>query len=152
MKRYISPIIFGLGWILLGIYLISGHYINGLSTNKSAFSFSPVAWEYHLQLFEGALQCNLTDEDLLKRKMFLKDKIFLNVVKKEKSRNGFVYYFNDEEFLLDYVLEFVQKEKACCPFFKFDISILPFNKGFALQISGSEEAVKILKNFESNSF
>jgi hypothetical protein len=44
--------------------------------------------------------------------------------------------------------ELMLKEKACCPFFKFDLSILPFNKGIALKISGSKAVKEMLVSFE----
>jgi len=84
----------------------------------------------------------------LERKKILKETIFSKVVKKEESLNGYTYFFEDDSNLLASVLEHVQIEKACCPFFKFDISILPFSKGFALQISGSEAALEMIKEFE----
>ena len=102
-----------------------------------------------MQLFEGAIQCNLIEEDLVERKKVLKEAIFSKVQKKEESSEGFIYYFEDDSELLSNVLEHVEIEKACCPFFKFDISILPFNNGFALQISGSEAALEMIKEFES---
>jgi len=101
-----------------------------------------------MQLFEGAIQCSLIEEDLLERKKLLQKTIFSKVQKKEKSLNGYIYYFNDEANLLASVLEHVQIEKACCPFFKFDISILPYDNGFALQISGSEDALEMIAEFE----
>lgn len=101
-----------------------------------------------MQIFNGVVQCNLIGDDLLDRKMILKENIFSNVQKREESLNGITYYFKDDSNLLESLLEHVQIEKACCPFFKFDISILPFNKGFALKISGSKEAIEMIKNFE----
>jgi len=40
------------------------------------------------------------------------------------------------------------KEKNCCSFFKFDISILPFEKGIAFQVSGSKGVKEMLVDFE----
>jgi len=101
-----------------------------------------------MQIFNGAIQCSLVNEDLLNRKKTLRQIIFTNIVSRKTSLNGVTYYFNDNADLLESVLEHVQIEKACCPFFKFDISILPFNNGFALQISGSKDALEMIKDFE----
>lgn len=109
---------------------------------------SPISWDNHLQIFNGAIQCNLIGDDLLDRKLVLKERIFSKVIKREESLNGITYYFKDDSKLLESVLEHVQIEKACCPFFKLDISILPFNNGFALKISGSEDAIEMIKDFE----
>jgi len=136
----------------LALFLSSGYYFNKLSSDSAAFKFSPVTWDDHMQMFNGAIQCNLIEDDLLERKKLLKETIFSKVLKKEESLNGYIYYFNDDPNLLESVLEHIQIEKACCPFFKFDISILPFNNGFALQISGSEDAIEMIKDFELKDF
>lgn len=150
MKRKIPITILGLGWVFLAIFLTSGYYFNKLTINSNGFKLSPITWDNHMQIFNGAVQCNLIEEDLIDRKKILKQEIFSKVIKREESLNGIIYYFKDDLNLLESVLEHVQIEKACCPFFKFDISILPFNSGFALQVSGSEDALQMLKEFESS--
>jgi len=145
-------IILGLGWVFLALFLTSGYYFNKLNNDSNGFKFSPITWNNHIKVFNGAIQCNLIGDDLLDRKKMLKQTIFSKVLKRKESLNGITYYFNDDSNLLELVLEHVQIEKACCPFFKFDISILPFNNGFALQISGSEDALQMLKEFESSDF
>ena len=152
MKKNILFVLLSAGWFFLAVFLLSGYYFNKLSVGVDTSIFSPVSWGDHMQVFEGALQCSLTDEDLLERKQVLKESVFSKVTRKEEKTNGFVYYFKDEEGLLNDALEFIQKEKSCCPFFKFDVSILPFDHGFAIQISGSEEAIGMLKDFENNDF
>lgn len=150
MKRLFLLLFLSLGWILLAIFLISGYYYNKLSLNDSVSKFHPIAWEDHLQIFDGAVQCKLVGDDLLERKKVLKEQIFSNVSKKRTVHNGYVYYFHDRDLLLQDALEFVKCERECCPFFKFDISILPFDQGFAIQISGSEAAFEMLSDFESS--
>jgi len=151
MRRIIKAIILSSGWLCLGIFLISGNYVNQTTENVESSKFRPIAWSDHMQFFNGAIQCNLIEEELLIRKDKLKTDIFSNVERSEESENGYIYYFNDDTVLLASLLEHVQIEKACCPFFKFDISILPFNKGFALQISGPKAALKMIEEFEDES-
>jgi len=150
MRRKILIILLSAGWFLFALSLTSGYYFKKLSYKSNEFKFSPIAWDDHLQVFNGAIQCNLIEDDLLERKQILKETIFSKVIKKERSLNGYLYYFDDDTKLLADVLEHVQIEKACCPFFKFDISILPFNNGFALQISGSEDAIEMIEEFDSS--
>lgn len=152
MKNKVSIFVLSLGWVLLAIFLFSGYYFNKFSEGVNNTNFSPIAWEDHMQMFKGAVQCTLTDDDLLERKKLLKEKIFSKVNAKKEMPNGIAYYFSDDKLLLADAIEFILKEKACCPFFKFDLSILPFDNGFAIQISGSEEAMAMLKDFESNEF
>lgn len=150
MKSKILISILGLGWIFLAVFLISGYYFNTLSNNSNTFKLSPITWDNHMHMFNGAIQCNLLEEDLIDRKETLKKTIFSKVQKREESLNGITYYFENDSNLLESVLEHVQIEKACCPFFKFDISILPFNNGFAFQVSGSKEAIEMIKEFEKS--
>ena len=152
MKNKFLIFVLGSGWLFFFMSILSGYYFNKFSGKTGYSSFQPIGWENHAQIFDGAIQCALTEPALLERKKVLKEKIFSKVIRKEKLSNGVVYYFEYEELLLGEVLEFTQKEKACCPFFKFDISILPFDHGLALQISGSEEALEIIRDFEENNF
>lgn len=141
-------IIFGLGWIILALFLVSGYFYEKLSIPSESTTFIPISWESHKQIFNGVVQCSLIPEDLSTRKEELKKTIFSKVEKRKEDSNGVIFYFNDEPNLLESVLEHMMIERQCCPFFKFDVSILPFNKGFALQISGSEDAIEMVKEYE----
>lgn len=151
MKK-ISILFLGSAWVLLAIFILSSYFFNKYSNDNNQPAFMPIAWEDQKQFFKGAIQCSLTSEALLERKQQLKEKVFSKVIKKEQTQNGYIFYFNNDAKILEETLEFVLKEKACCPFFKFDISILPYNYGFAFQISGAEEALEMLEDFENNSF
>ena len=150
MKSKLSQVILGSGWIFLCLFIVSAYAFNSLSSNSATSKFSPIKLDSHVHMFNGAIQCNLIGEELTARKEVLKEEIFAKVTKREESKNGIIYYFENDPKLLQSVLEHVQIEKACCPFFKFDISILPFDNGFALQISGSEDAMEFIKEFESS--
>jgi len=149
VNKTILLVVLGMGWVFFALILSSNYFFNKFSISPEASSFNPITWENHMQLFNGAVQCNLIEEELLERKKLLKETIFSNVQRRVESSDGITYYFDDEADLIASVLEHVQIEKACCPFFKFDISILPFNNGFALKISGSEEAIEMIKGLES---
>lgn len=144
----ISTILLGMGWVLLGLFLLSGAYYKKFSGSEGESFLSPIAWEDHLLVFKGAVSCRLSSEELLERKAELRELVLSKVDRKETQANGHVFYFRDDPELLQHLMEFVQKEKACCPFFKFDLSILPFEKGIALQISGSDEAIDMIKEME----
>ena len=146
MKK-IKNTFLGLGWILLAVYLIVGYVFKQFSSEPASV-FAPVAWEDQQAVFEGVLSCSLTSEALQERRAVLKTEIFNRLLRKEEIAQGFIYYFGDTEGLAEKITELMLKEKACCPFFKFDLSILPFNKGIALQISGSKAVKDMLQNFE----
>ncbi len=152
MKKNLTYLLLGSGWLFLAIFLLSGYFFNKLSDGNETSNFRPIVWGYHMELFKGAVQCSLLEDDILERKIFLKKKVFSKVTRKEEKIDGSIYFFEDEITLLSDAIEFVQKEKECCPFFKFDISILPFGQGFAIQISGSEDAIEMLRDFENNEY
>jgi hypothetical protein len=97
---------------------------------------------------EGVISCSLTSEGFQERRIELKNKIFSQLLKKEELPQGFTFYFNDTEGMAENLTELMLNEKACCPFFKFDLSILLFNKGIALKISGSKAVKEMLVSFE----
>ena len=141
MKGKLRMLFWGLGWVLFFIFLISSFVMNKYTANNRFSNFSPIAWDDHAAVLKGSLSCALTSEELIDRKKELQDTIFPKVKKQEELTDGFVFYFDDEEGLAEQLMEFIAKEKQCCPFLKFDLSILPFGKGMGLRISGSE-AVK----------
>lgn len=145
--KILRQILLGLGWVLFAVYFIGGYVYKQFSPEPISL-FTPVAWEDQQAVFEGAISCSLTNEELLERKKVLKKAVFSQLNKKEEVTHGFVYYFDDKDGLAEKITELMLKEKACCPFFKFDLSILPFNKGIALSITGSAAVKEMLKDFE----
>jgi len=144
--------ILGLGWVLFILFLGSRYVMNQFKSGNDNSVFTPITWGEHLNVFEGALSCSLTSVELRDRIALLRTEIFPNLTKKEELADGFIYYFDDEGDIAIKILEFIGKEKQCCPFFKFDISVLPFKKGIALQISGSKGVKDFLlsKELEMN--
>ena len=124
--------------------------MNTFKSGEKQFAFTPISWNEHVSVFEGAISCSLTDAALQDRIAFLKKDIFSKIKKKVEMEEGFIYYFEDEGDIAKNILDFIDMEKQCCPFFKFDFSILPFKKGLALQISGSKEAKEFIKEVGFN--
>ena len=148
MKNKLLIPVLALGWVLLFLFLGSTYFFNSFTNDTGKDLWSPIAWEEHLLVFDGALTCSLTSDELLERKKELKEKIFPQMIKKQSLDNGYIYYFEDNQQLVEDILEFIGKEKQCCPFFKFDFSVLPFKKGLALQISGSPAVKDFLEDME----
>ncbi len=145
MKKMLKTLFFLSGWLLLALFLLSAYLFKPLSN-------TPIPWENHWQGFHGLIECSLSDSELSERKELLKRQVFSKLDHKLATENGFIYYFDDDPDLLNWVWELIEQEKACCPFFKFDLSILPFKQGFALQISGAPAAFELLKDFEKTDF
>ena len=145
--NYFKSIILSLGWVFFAVFLISGYVMNTFKSGNHSL-FTPITWDEHLNVFDGALSCSLTSEALMDRIALLREEIFPKLKKKEELAEGFIYYFEDEGDLAVKILEFIGKEKQCCPFFKFDVSVLPFKKGIALKISGSKGVKEFLLSKE----
>lgn len=149
MKKSALLIFLGTGWILFILFLISGTMYSKFSPTSSS-TLAGISWDNHMDMFKGVIQCSLGSDELEERKSFVKENLFSKVIKKEKSTTSMTYYFDDKSETLDYAMEFLQKEKDCCPFFKFDMSILPFSKGFAVKISGTEDAMHFLQEIDDS--
>lgn len=143
--------LFGIfGWLLFSFLLVSSLIFNKFSpAGESASTTSKlfISWQDHLDVFQGALSCTLLPDDLRERLETLKVEVFANLIAKEELDDGYIFYFEDDKIMLDKVFEFISTEKLCCPFFKFDVSVLPFNKGLALRISGSKEIKSFVANY-----
>jgi len=149
MKNKLGILFLSLGWVLLVLFIGSG-FVFKTFTGSDQSVIAPISWEEHLLVFDGALSCSLTSAELMKRKQELKENIFPKLKKKTALSDGYIYYFEDEPGLAENIMEFIGKEKQCCPFFKFDFSVLPFKKGLAFQISGSPAVKEFLMDFEQN--
>lgn len=147
MKKILKYVFFSAGWLLLAFFLVSSYFAKRFDMGNGATGYSPISWERQVDFFKGAIQCSLTDAELLERKELIQADLLSRLDRKEEVANGFVFYFKDEPGLLELAMEFVAKEKACCPFFKFDISVLPFNQGIALGLSGAPGAVDLIREF-----
>ena len=113
------------------------------------FYLTPISWEDHLSVFDGALTCSLTTEEELASRLKLKQALFSNLKNKEELENGYVYYFDQKVGFYEKATELIGKELKCCPFLKFDLSILPFGKGMAIQVSSGEGVKAFLDDFEN---
>ncbi len=151
-ETFMSQVFYGFGWILLGLFLAINFFLRNKGDSLKDVIVNSNTIQNYESLFKGSLSCALSDQELLDRKQFLKQNIFPAVKEKEKTEYGLLYYFEDDDDLLKDLMEFVKLEKACCPFFRFDLTILPFEQGIGLQISGSKAAVKFLEDFERNEF
>jgi len=144
----LKSIVCAAGWLLLFVFLFSGYLFN-TAQKDSSFNFQPIQWTEHLRVFEGALSCTLLPGELNERLAEIKAEIFTSDVHKEELNDGYIFYFDDKGDLADKVLDFLKVEKKCCPFFKFDLSILPYQGGMALKISGGPQVKSFIDYYMS---
>ena len=150
MKKIWIRLFFASGWLLLILFLISGYFYQKYSFTAETTPFIAIPFEGRLALFEGAVSCSLTGAEFTDRVEKLKQEIFSKLKSREETADGYIYYFEDEGNMAESILEMMVLEKQCCPFFKFDLSILPFRQGIALQLSGSPAVKDFLQDFEAD--
>ena len=91
------------------------------------------------------LACTLTDAELARRKAGLQQEVFSRAYEIAEAEDGYVFYFADEDALLSRLIEYMLAEKACCPFFRFDLSIRPYREGIVWKLSGVPEVKAMLR-------
>lgn len=94
---------------------------------------------------EGEISCSLDAKALEKRKSKFQALFFSNAEKVEEIQEGYQFTFKDEGKLNDQLFEFILTEKKCCPFFQYDIKILPYNAGIEFSITGDERVKAFLE-------
>jgi hypothetical protein len=67
------------------------------------------------------------------------------VVAVEQLADGYVFRFAPDEFVA--VAAFVERERRCCPFFRFAISLDAHDGPLWLSMSGNAEAQAVLRGF-----
>lgn len=91
------------------------------------------------------LVCMLIGEEKEIRKEALKNEIFSQVKNIEALEFGYKFKFDDNPKFLIKLMDYILLEQACCPFLKYDFSILPFKHGIILKVTGEDEAKQIIK-------
>lgn len=149
MKQKLLVFFLVTGWILLFGMLLSIYVLKSFNTSDSELLITSIEWTDFPIIYEGILRCNLLSEEKVKRQEMIRETIFPYIKNRVEHSNGFTYYFEDRNGMLEKLMEFIRIEKECCSFFRFDLSVLPFNQGLALQISGMNGIKEFLLEFES---
>ena len=137
---------FGLGWFLFLFLLFAIFQFNRKTIVAKNFFSEINTWEDTNFEVNGELVCSLLPKEKQERQKQIKEVLVPFLIKKETIPNGIIFYFKDEENLSNQLMEFIALEKTCCPFFKFDLSILPFQQGIALQVSGMPGVKEFIGN------
>lgn len=84
------------------------------------------------------LSCTLTSQELRERKRTILTALRQQVMEKKELEDGYAFKFSGTDTMLDFLLEFVKTERACCSFFDFHLYING-NKGeILLELTGPE--------------
>lgn len=73
--------------------------------------------------------------------------LFESVQQIKELPDGFTFSFPGENECVDKVLEFVRAERACCPFFTFELTFEPGQGPIWLTLRGPEGTKDFIKGF-----
>jgi hypothetical protein len=66
--------------------------------------------------------------------------------------NGFQFTFPNERNILTRLVEFISKERMCCPFLEFTLKIVPNHESVSLTLNGPEGTREFLLEEFSEAF
>jgi|SRR4030095_556176 hypothetical protein len=91
------------------------------------------------------LTCKLATPELRARKKTVIANLKKQILLTRELKNGFAYRFPGSDSIVDELATFVKTERACCDFFKFNISISGNQAEAWLQITGPQGAKDFIK-------
>lgn len=92
-----------------------------------------------------AIACSLDSLELVKRKMELQENIFRQAEEVIELEDSFRFVFNTSTDFSSRLIEFINLERDCCPFFSFKLDFMPYQGPVILEIGGPKEAKEMLK-------
>ena len=90
------------------------------------------------------LNCKLSSKERARRRAKVVEPMREAVVGVEELDDGYALEFNSEPGVLRMVLAFVEVERLCCPFFRFEIRVTPDGGPIWLEWGGSPEIKRAL--------
>ena len=82
--------------------------------------------------------CQLPEPELREREQVLQQEVFSGVEEIRELADGYALRFPGEVRWLDTLTEFIRFERACCPFFHFELHAEPQPGPLWLQLRGPE--------------
>jgi hypothetical protein len=92
-----------------------------------------------------ALACKLTNKELAKREGELKKVIFSKAQKITENNDSYELVFKESEDFSLKLVEYINLERQCCPFFTFSMTFEPQEGIVKLKIGESSEIKNLLK-------
>ena len=90
------------------------------------------------------LACALTSPELRERKRTVLASLKEQTRERLELENGYAFTFSGTDLLLDELIDFIKTERACCPFFTFDLSIRGDKSEARLELTGPPGAKEFI--------
>lgn len=94
---------------------------------------------------EKEICCKLTSPELQRHKNTVLAELRTAIIEKQEVQDGFAYTFPGTDVILNQLVTFIQSERECCPFFKFELIIQDVQSNVRLKITGPDGAKEFLE-------
>jgi hypothetical protein len=84
------------------------------------------------------IACNLPEPDFAKRRRELAENIFGGALRVDELEDGYEFAFPGNAEWVGKLVDFVSSERACCPFFAFELVFEPDLGPIWLRVRGAE--------------
>jgi len=84
------------------------------------------------------IACNLSEPDLARRRRELAGNVFSGALRAEELEDGYAFVFPGSAGWATRLVEMIIAERACCPFFAFELHFEPGEGEILLRIRGLE--------------
>ncbi len=84
------------------------------------------------------IACNLSEPDLARRRRELAENVFDGALGVEELEDGYAFAFPGSAEWTTKLVEMIVAERACCPFFAFELVFEPGGGGILLRVRGPE--------------
>lgn len=91
------------------------------------------------------LTCRLTSPELRDRKDEVFESLKKSVKDRQELKNGYRYTFGGSDSTLTEIVDFIKSERACCPFFSFNLNVDGTDRDIVLKITGPKGAKEFIK-------
>jgi len=92
--------------------------------------------------------CDVSPEACEKRskRSHLAKELFGSVKNTEETENGYLFEYLFEEPVLQQIMQFINTEPRCCPFFRFHLDVKPEDNRILFQLTGDKEVKSFLES------
>ena len=91
------------------------------------------------------IACKLVDAAFIARKEAIRATLLAHVQEVNELEDGYAFGFSDGSITGAKLLEFIEAERECCPFFTFELIFEPENGPVWLRLRGSDEIKRFIE-------
>lgn len=114
---------------------------------RKGIKFQYFCPDFKLSVMKGnQIACRLTSIALRERKETIIARLKELILATQKIENGYVFHFPGTDESFNQIMDFVKSERACCPFFQFDILVAADEGSIHLRLSGPRGAQEFIRS------